>query len=78
MCPIINVYFHFQLQSVLPSCALMNMTQTTDEMTHHQYPKRPPVGALYVALPVHHLWRHVFHRTTEGVRLLLLVNSLFT
>ena len=47
-------------------------------MTHHQYPKRPPVCTVDVALPVHHLWCHVLHRTAEGVGFLLMVNGLFT
>ncbi len=46
--------------------------------SYHQYPKGPPVSAVYVSLPVDHLWSHVLHRPTEGVSLLLMVDSLLT
>lgn len=45
---------------------------------YHQYSKWPPVGTVGVSLPVHNLWCHVLHSTTEGISLLLMINGFFT
>lgn len=44
--------------------------------THHEDAVRPPVGAVRVPPPVHHLGGHVLHRAAEGVGLVLVVYRL--
>lgn len=46
--------------------------------SHHEHAVGPPVGALRVAPPVHHLRSHVLHRPTEGVGFVLVVYGLLT
>ena len=46
--------------------------------SHHEHAVRPPVSAVGVSSPVHHLRRHVLHRPTEGVGLVLVVYGLLT
>lgn len=43
---------------------------------HHEHAEGPPVGALRVPPPVHHLGRHVLDRAAEGVRPLVVVHGL--
>lgn len=45
---------------------------------HHEHAVRPPVGAVRVAPPVHHLRSHVLHRAAEGVGFVLVVYRLLT
>lgn len=44
--------------------------------SHHENAVRPPVGAVRVSSPVHHLWSHVLHRAAERVGLVLVVYRL--
>lgn len=47
-------------------------------VAHHEYAVRPPVCAVGVASPVHHLRSHVLHRPAEGVGLVLVIDRLLT
>lgn len=44
--------------------------------SHHEHTVRPPVSAVRVSSPVHHLGSHVLHRPTEGVGFVLVVYRL--
>lgn len=48
------------------------------EDPYHEHTEGPPVGALRVSPPVHHLGCHVLYGPAEGVSSLIVVDGLLT